>query len=122
METRQITQIKIWKLIMNPMTTNTEHNQLLVISDDRQKLLDWYKLQFADEPYFSVGENYFPAKGDFPVQHDLHHRYYKVFKQGTPLEWFNPIDNEDIPNRYGQGISFEWVNEDMLENSSIPRI
>ena len=116
METRQITEVKIWRLILNPMRSNTEDRQLLAISDDREKLLNWYKNEFASEPYYSVGENSFPAKGDFPAQYSEHHKYYKVFKLGSILEWMNPLMNEDEMGTFGHGIDHEWLSEDVVQN------
>ena len=122
METRQITQVKIWKLILNPMTSNTENGSLVAFSDDKDKLLNWYRNEFADEPYYSVGEHYFPAKGDFPANFEGQYRYYKVFKQGSQLEWMNPMNNENEPDHYGHGISCEWVDEIIIPNINIYRV
>lgn len=122
METRQITQIKIWKLILNPMTGNTEDASLVAISDSRDKLLDWYRGERAVEPYVSIGESYFSAKGDFPENLEGQHRYHKVFKQGSRLEWMNPMYNKDELDHYGHGINWEWVSEDTLSGINIFRI
>jgi hypothetical protein len=109
-ETRNIEQTLIHKLIMNPMMGNTESSTLIAWSDDRDKLINWYNDQFADEPYCTVGENSFPAKGDFPAQYSGQHKYYKVFKIGSLLEWYNPIDGFEETNHHGQGIQIEWVD------------
>lgn len=122
METRQITQIKIWKLVLNPMAGNTEDASLMAISDSRDKLLDWYRNEFAAVPYDSIGESYFPAKGDFPENFEAQHNYHKVFKQGSRLEWMNPMYSEDELGNYGHGISWEWASEDTLSEINIFRI
>lgn len=114
-ETRQITQTKIWLLILNRMTDNTEGCSLVAVSDDRDKLLNWYNSERASEPYYSTGTNSFPAKGDFPASYNGEHKYYKVFKLSSPLEWFNPMKDENQPDHWGHGIKSEWVNEDSLE-------
>lgn len=112
METRQITQIKLWYLVLNPMTSNTECGELVAHSYERDKLIDWYNNQFAEESYYTIGEHYFPAKGDFSANFSEGYKYYKVFKQGSILEWYNPIHSLEDIDSYGHGIRWEWVNDD----------
>jgi hypothetical protein len=107
---------------LNPITSNTEDGSLVAISDDRDKLLNWYKGEFADEPYYSVGVHSFPAKGDFPEELNDQYKYYKVFKKGSNLEWFNPMMDENTTDHYGHGIGWEWVDETELPNIKIFRI
>lgn len=113
-ETRSLEQTLIHKLVMNRMTDNTESSSIVAWSDERDKLIEWYNSQRADEPYYTIGENSFPAKGDFPAQYSDQHKYYKSFKEGGPLEWYNPIEGFDQINRYGQGIQTEWVDTEKL--------
>jgi hypothetical protein len=122
METRQITQVKIWKLILNPMTSNTENGSLVASSDNRENLLNWYKNEFADEPYYSIGEHYFPAKGLSPENFIGEYKYYKVFKQGSVLEWMNPMLDETQLDDYGHGISWQWVDEEIWNTTSIFKV
>jgi len=123
METRQIDQAKIWMLHLNPMRANTESKEMVAVSDNKEKLIKWYNDEKADEPYYSIGDNHFPAKGDMPENKIEDQKFYKVFKKGSVLEWFNPLDNEErmndedgTHNHYGHGLYYEWVNEDVLEN------
>lgn len=109
METRTITQVKVWELILNPMRSNTESCDLVAWSDDRDKLLQWYKSKIV-EPYTDNGSPSFECHGSS-------HNWHKVFEKGSELEWYNPMDSEEgIPNHYGQGLQSEWVDEDSLPN------
>lgn len=114
-ETRNITQVKIFKLILNPMMSNTENGTMVAVAYEKNKLIEWYNQQIAEEAYYTIGDNYFPAKGDFPANEVVGHKYHKVFKQHGPLEWYNPADLESL-DHYGHGIQSEWVNEEIFEN------
>lgn len=108
-EIRTNSQTKLWKLALNPMRENTESTQFIAWSDDKQKLIEWYNSQV--EPSTEYGSPSFECHGDT-------HLWHKSFKVGGPLEWYNPLDNPiDNPasiNHYGQGISSEWVNDDII--------
>ena len=69
-ETRTITQVLVWKLILNPMRANTETSSLAAWSDDRDKLLQWYNSQ-KTEPYTDKGSPSFECHGDT-------HNWYKL--------------------------------------------
>jgi len=94
METRTITQVRVYKLILNPMTANAEAGELVAASTDYQKLVDWYNSQKAPEPWRDGQWN-------------------KVFAEGSPLEWHNPADNLELnaPDIFNHGIRDEWVAE-----------
>jgi hypothetical protein len=113
-ETRQVTQVMVWKLILNPMRANTEASNLVACSDDKDKLINWYKSQLT-EPYSDNGSPSFECHGDS-------HNWYKVFAKGSQLEWYNPMSPDCTVNHYGQGLQSEWVNEDILSNIPWPRI
>jgi hypothetical protein len=98
METRTITQRKIYSLVLNPMTDRVESARVTAIAYDESKLRDFYQNEIAEEPYED-------------------HNYHKVFKKGGPLEWYNPADiNIPENNFYGHGIHSEWVNEEVCES------
>lgn len=105
---RTITQVLIFKLVMNPMRGNTENSHLVAWSDDKEKLIEFYNNEKVT-PYIDNGTPSFECHGDS-------HNWYKSFKNGSPLEWYNPIDDFDTENRYGQGIIEEWVDENILPN------
>lgn len=100
MQTREVTQILIFKLILNPMTDRTEAIRVVAISTSREKLLKWYK------------ENKVESYKD--------DNWYKFFKKGSKLEWFNPMHDEQNGEYYDSGVSQsgiaeEWVNEYSLD-------
>jgi len=111
-ETRSITQVKVWKLILNPMRANTEASNLVAWSEDKDKLINWYKSQLV-EPYIDADSPSFECQGNY-------HNWQKVFAKGSELEWYNPMDNEDyFPNCYGQGLVSEWVDIDFIQKISV---
>lgn len=111
METRQITEVKIYKLILNPMRSNTEDATIVAIAYERQKLIDWYNSLKAIEVLVEEGAPSFECHGDS-------HRWHKTFKIGSELEWYNPCGNFER-NHYGHGISEEWAREQAVQNSGI---
>lgn len=109
METRQITEIKVYGLILNPMRGNTEAGSLVAISYNRAKIIDWYDSLLEVEPYVEADSGSFECHGDI-------HNWHKCFKKGSPLEWYNPCDKDFAMNRYGQGIREMWVEETKLND------
>ena len=87
MKTREITEIKLFKLVLNPMTCRCEEEIVCAISDDINRLKEFLKGEFEKEPYDDSG-------------------YRKVFKKGSPLEWYNPHRGGLRQNT----ISEEWVD------------
>lgn len=104
MESRQITQVRVWRLIMNPMSGRTENGVIAAIGLDKETLANWYKDQLADEPYDEI---LISEDSRFPATKNWH----KTFKRETPLEWFNPLDSLDRVNHYGHGLTDSWANE-----------
>ena len=97
METRTVEQVKIYKLTLNEMTMgHIEECKVIAISYDAGRLVDWIEGEKADE-YWHDG------------------RWGKTFKKDSHLEWFNPPDNYNQSNHWGQGIDSEWVNMDIIE-------
>lgn len=115
METRTITEAKIYKLILNPMRGNTENGSIVAISFERQKLVDWYNSLLAPEAYAEIGTPSFDCHGDS-------HKWHKTFKQGSELEWFNPCEDGFEPNHFGHGISWQWTTEEAAKNSGFNMI
>ncbi len=105
METRQITQIKIYRLLLNPMRGKTEGIELVAVAYDKQNLIEWYNSQKAEKLIEDVGTPSFKCHGDS-------HTWHKTFKIGSPLEWFNPIDVNQEPNYHGHGIDFQWATRE----------
>ena len=100
METRIFREVKIYKLVLNSMSERMEQSEIVAISCDLTLLQNWYYEQFASFPYHDNGRN-------------------KVFKRGSPLEWFNPCEDEAIKlgkkGCWGHGIVEEWIPEVELD-------
>lgn len=97
METRLFTQnqIRIYLLVMNDMRDRCEGATIAAISTNYDYLVNWYKEQFATEPYYDGN-------------------WYKVFKKGSILEWYNDINcNIELNNCdfFGHGIKDMWIDE-----------
>ena len=98
METRITTEVRIFVLILTTLG-RAEEGEAVAISDDYDRLVDWYLNQFADDPYRDEG-------------------FYKTFKKGSKIEYNNPCGSVVLNNlnHFGQGIHDEWVSEDEYIN------
>lgn len=102
METRKITQVKIYTLKMNPMTGKAETVRPVSSAYEKQKLIDLYNSSNAPERYVD------------------NEKWHKSFKNGTPLEWFNPIINPDEdfkPDWRGIGIHEVWIDKKTFDHA-----
>jgi len=110
-ETRTVTQVKIWTLIMNPVYGRLEDRQMVAWSDDKEKLVDYYN-QSKVESYQEES-----GRGDG-------HKYYLNFSPTSLMHKFNPLDTPDLhPNDWGHGIFWEWVDSEIIEGlDQKPRI
>ena len=97
METRTITQVKLYKLVLNNVHDCAEGRALVAISYTEEALKNWYADQLAPEGYRD------------------NQGYYQVFKKDSALYNFNPTDLSNI-SVFGHGIFEEWVNEDDMLN------
>jgi hypothetical protein len=95
MEKRTIEQIKIYYLVMNPVTDRAESGRIAMVSYDKDKLIATYQSEIVE------------------VYSD--DRFRKSFRQGGPLEWYNTLWNMDGPDHFGHGLHTEWVDSDNLE-------
>lgn len=103
-ETRQIIQKKMHILVMNPMDGKMENRNPVAMSFERDNLIKWYNEQLAPEPYIdNIGDR----------------NWHKVFKKGSILEWYNPLDSLEECDGFGGGIQYEWVKDDATLNPSI---
>ncbi len=122
METRTITQVKIYKLYLNPMRGNTEDANLVAIAYYKDQLIRWYEDQIAPETWKDYGEIRFPAKGDFGGTKSPNHCFHKAFLKGSKLEWYNPVnlfDTSDMLSSYGHGIQEQWIEEDFYKHGNV---
>lgn len=106
METRTKTEYEVFFLMLNPMRYQAEAWQCVAISDDRQKLIDWYNSLKVDL-YIEECESNFNSG----LQ-----AFRKVFKKNSPLEWMNPCSESFVPSHFGHGITKHWVDEETLRN------
>lgn len=102
MEIREtiLKEVRVYKLILNDMRSpKIEMSEIVALSTDYQKLVDWYTSQIAPEGWRDG-------------------QWYKSFAEGSPLEWYNPASSLELNANYpfGQGISDEWITEDILIN------
>lgn len=100
MEARTITQVRIYKLILNHMGDRCEGATIVAISGDYNRLVSWYQEQKLPQPYRD-------EEG-----------WYRTFADGSPLHWYNPSDTLELncPDHWGHGITDEWVNVDVWRN------
>jgi hypothetical protein len=99
METRLVQQVKVYYFIMNPVTDRAESGRIAMMSTSRQDLITAYENQQV-------------------VTYD-DNNYRKFFKQGGPLEWYNPVWTFEGVDTFGHGLSEDWVdiqNLEMLKN------
>jgi len=107
-ETRLLEQVKIYLLVMQPMTGNSENTSLEAISFERQKLIDWHNQQKV-ELYEDDGPDIFEGGTKC---------YHKQFRKDGPLQWMNPIDTPDfVPGTWGHGIHEQWIEEENINTS-----
>lgn len=105
METRQRTEYKVWVLELADMHGGVDKARAVAIFTEHQDLICWYNAQLATEPYEDKGFN--SCHGD-------DYTYQKVFKKGSPLEWFNPantLQEKSFQECSFGGVRTEWFNE-----------
>lgn len=94
METRTIVEVRIFVLVLNTFG-RAEECEVVAVSDDYDRLVNWYLDQFADDPYREEG-------------------FYKTFKKGSFIEYNNPCGSLKLNDirPFGHGIHDEWVSKD----------
>lgn len=95
METRTVVEGKIFYFVMNPVTDRAETGRITVMSDSRERLIQYYKDQIM--PAYSDGN------------------FTKFFRQGGPLEWYNFIWSFEGVDTFGHGLKEEWVQLNNLD-------
>ena len=104
METRQKTEYKIYVLNLANMHGGVDGSEAVALFDDIEKLKSYYTSQLADSPYTDT-----PSKDSYGQTHS----WYKVFKKGSDLEWFNPA--HDLSVRSYQEVGFGGVTENWTD-------
>lgn len=100
METRQITQVKIYFLILNMMRDRMEGRSMVATAYSKEALCNWYQSLLVPEGY-----------SDTESDSDYVKTYHKSFQKGSALEWYNTT-NLDVINDWGHGVFEEWVNQE----------
>lgn len=93
-ETRSVVEVRLFVLVPNTFG-RAEEGRIVAISDDYDRLVDWYLNQFAEDPYRDEG-------------------FYKTFKKGSLIEYNNPCGSLKLNDirPFGHGIHDEWVSQD----------
>ena len=106
MQTRTITEVLLYRLILNDMRfPKIEIKQLVAVSTSYEKLVEWYNSQIADDRWVDTIGGY---------------NWSKTFKKDSPLEWYNPADSLQpiepsvIRNSIGGGICEIWEYLEVL--------
>lgn len=106
METRNITEYKVYVLTLADMHGGVDKARPVAVFDSLDKLKSYYQSQLADAPYSDKGYNSYAGHDDYS--------YQKVFKKGSPLEWYNPADSTDDKTEYNDicfgGVFHQWVD------------
>ena len=103
METRTVIEVKLYFLIMNMMRNKSESQSLVIISDSREKIIQYYN------------DNIVPLYEDKIMEFEGEHTYRKNFKKGSELEWMNPLFDLNTIDYNGFGIREEWFNFDTFQ-------
>ncbi len=73
METRNKTEYKVYALNLAEMHGGVDKSQGVAVFDSLEGLKNYYNSQLAEAPYTDE-------------------TWHKVFKKGSPLEWYNPLN------------------------------
>ena len=104
METRVITEVSIFVLVLISIYDCYEGGQIVAFSVVYNRLVNWYMNQLANEPYRLEEEN---------------NRYLRRFKNDSPLRDYNPLYSLALneTDHFNHGIHDEWIYIDNLENT-----
>lgn len=82
METRTITEVKIYELHLNNMQGKSEESRFVAVSTCLGTIQEFY-LENVTTPYEELGYNFHAQREN--------HRWNKNFLKDGPLEWYNPL-------------------------------
>ena len=100
METRTVTEYKVFILMLADMRGNVDNLQAVACSTSRAKLISWVRSKVV-ETYVDD-----PSPDNFGVSHS----YRKIYEEGSALEWFNPPTSLEGFGGFG-GIVERWIQE-----------
>lgn len=101
-ETRTRTEYHVWILFLNPMRGRIEVRQPVAVADSKENLLKWYQDQLTElwtDDSYEVRDVWGNTK-----------KWYKNFKKGSPIEWYNLQDDNAIKDL--------WVTQEELNQIS----
>lgn len=104
METRQITQVKLYMLRLNSIFGNAEEANIVLVSPEISHLQDYYFMNRC-APYRKIDET-------FGIN------YIRHFAESSHLVDYNPADYEVVnccTYDGAHGIIVEWINMEDLE-------
>ena len=104
METRQKTEYKYYVLCLASMHGGVDKAISVAIFDDLEKLKEYYNSQLAETSW--TDEASADSYGNV-------HTWHKVFKKGSLLEWFNPMNTFEVV--YGSDLAFGGITESWSE-------
>lgn len=108
METRTITEVKLYVLRLNPVRGRFEDADIVAISGECDNLKRWYEEQFADSVYSEI----------LPDSFDGQSRNFRLaFKEDSLLKYYNPAPSLEpgCVDYCGHGVNEEWVNIECLD-------
>lgn len=109
METRNITEYKVYALNLADMHGGVDKSRPIAVFDDIEKLKNYYKSQLAETPYVDEENGY---------------KWSKVFTKGSLLEWCNPLspvnqkDSDEFRIVSWHDAAFGGVTENWVDNLS----
>lgn len=107
METRQVTQVRLYKLWMKNIDGGLA-TELVAIAYDKIKLINWHAEQLADEPYQEAGPK--GIDGEEII-------YTKVYKKGSRLENYQLATNIAEWNKETAiGIDDSWTTQEHIDD------
>lgn len=115
METREATEYKVYCLCLADMHGGVDKSVVVAVFDTLHALKNYYESQLAGTPWTDEPSN------DWAGQP---RRWHKVFKKGSPLEWYN--DASSLEPQSWHDVAFGGVVEDWIrsypsqKNFSVP--
>ena len=100
METRGITQVRLYVLCMNHTADCAESNRIVAVSDDYYKLVDYYNSQYTG----------------VMIKNEYGHHVF--FREDSPLRFYNKLQTLNLNelDMFGHGIKDEWVDLSELDS------
>ena len=103
METRNITQVRVFVLVLNDMRfPKIEMGRIVAVSTSYEKLVELYNSNKAESQYSENVNDY---------------NWNKTFKKDSVLEWYNPVYSLELNynDEFGHGIHDEWLDMEKWE-------